>query len=85
MGEKMVICMNIPGQGIHEDLEIPGNITTIDLIEALSSIYRLNINKDRLNDYYLKMEYPKGLLRGSQRLSESGMRDGSEVWLWNES
>ena len=84
MSEEIVITVNIPQMGLREDLEVPGEITAIDLIEALANIYGLKIDRGRIYDYYLKMDHPKALLRGNQTLAESGMREGSEVWLWNE-
>lgn len=84
MKDGIVITVHTPQGGATEDLEVPGQITAIDLIEALASIYGLRIDHDRIYDYYLKMDRPKALLRGNQKLAESGMREGSEVWLWNE-
>ncbi len=84
MKNEILIYVHVPSRERPDELEVPGDITAIDLIEALASIYRVPVDKERVYDYYLKMDRPKALVRGNQKLSDTGMRNGSEVWFWNE-
>lgn len=84
MKDRFVIDVHVAGGTLTEELEVPADISVIDLIEGLSSIYGMEIDHNKLYKYYLKMDYPKALLRGEILLRDTGMRDGSEVWFWNE-
>ena len=85
MKDRYVIRIHLPERQDIEELEVPADITVLDLIGALSDIYHLPVNRHRIFEYYLKMNFPRALLRGETVLKDTGMRDGSEVWIWNES
>ena len=82
MKHTAVIIMHIPDSRLTEDLEIPLHITASELIEALSQIYSLTLDGE-VTDYYLKTDRPKRLVRGARTLEEFGLRDGTEMWVWN--
>ena len=84
MKNSYVIDIHIKDMEKPDELEVPSDITILDLIEGLSGIYHIPVDHNKLDQYYLKMDYPKSLLRGEKLLRDTGMRDGSEVWLWNE-
>lgn len=83
MKDKIIVIVNIPFLNVRDDLEIPVNISAIDLISALSYIYKIPVERSNIFNYYLKADNPKALLRGEKPLIDYGLRDGSEIWLWN--
>ncbi len=84
MNETVVVVVHFPNKSMTEDLEIPLSITANDLIEALAAIYQVPFDPDRIFSYYVKCESPTALLRGQTQLSDYGVRDGSNLWLWDE-
>ena len=84
MKETAVVVVHVPNKSVTEDLEIPLYITANDLIEALAAIYQVPFDPDRIFSFYVKCESPKALLRGQTTLSDYGVRDGSNLWLWDE-
>lgn len=78
MADKAIImfCAN----GLQSvDLEVPLNITAIELIQALNSAYSLGVTQDKLGESYLKCENPIALLRGNKTLEEMGIHNGSKI------
>lgn len=65
-------------KSIHEELEIPLNITTGELLSALNEIYSLGLDKDTYN-YYLISENPIAMLRGGRLLKDFGIHDGTDI------
>ncbi len=82
MKNKARIIINIPGEGIREELEVPLDITANDLILALNQIYSLDMDTDNCFQYYLKADNPKALLRGNKILQDYGIRCGTEIYTW---
>lgn len=80
----MIAIMHVPTRGICEELEIPLDITVLELIQAINTIYSLGVKPDNIYNYCLKADNPKALLRGEKTLREYGLRDGTELWTWNE-
>lgn len=62
--------------GLREDLEIPLDITADDLFMALNEAYHLT---DERTKGYLKSENPINFLKGSRKLSEYGLHDGTTI------
>lgn len=62
------------------DLEIPLDITAMELVIGLNNAYKLNIDITNIKNCYLKSENPIGLLRGSKTLSQYGIRTGSTIY-----
>lgn len=84
MKDKIVVEVYIPQKSIHEDIEIPVNISANELIVALHSIYDLKINESNIFKYYLKTDNPKRLLRGNKTMQQYGLHDGTVIWAWDE-
>lgn len=83
MKEKIIISVNLPDNS-KDDLEVPIFITANELVLTLGYIYALDMKHLKKQDYYLRADNPKALLRGNRTLEEYGLRDGTNVWLWNE-
>lgn len=84
MKENVRIIVNVPEKGVREELELPVNITANELITALNQIYSLSMDAENIFQYYLKADNPKALLRGNKTLQEYGIRNGTEICIWNE-
>lgn len=84
MKDTAVVMVYIPERNIREDLEIPLNITANELIQAIASIYSLELRQDALETYYLKADSPKCLIRSGKTLKEFGIREGTEIRIWNQ-
>ena len=83
MKDTAVVMVYIPERNIREDLEIPLNITANELIQAIASIYSLELRQNTLETYYLKADSPKCLIQGGETLKEFGIREGTEIRIWN--
>ena len=77
--ERAIVIFSAPNKGLMVDLDIPLNISAYELTQALNSIYHLGIDVSDVKKCYLKAENPLVLLRGSQSLSDFGIRDGSMI------
>lgn len=80
MENKAVIIFRMPGKNLEKDLEIPLDITAGELVFALNSAYDLGIDVSDVKKCYLKSEHPIALLRGSRKLSEFGVRNGTVIY-----
>lgn len=78
MADKAIIMFCANGNQ-RVDLEVPLNITAVELIQALNSAYSLGIAQDKLGESYLKCENPIALLRGNKTLGEMGIHNGSKI------
>lgn len=83
MKNTAIVIVYIPERNIRDDLEIPLNITANELIQAIASIYSLEVHQNKLDEYYLKADFPKCLIKGGKTLKEFGIRDGTELRIWN--
>lgn len=79
MQEKIVITFNIIKRNESYDLEIPTDITTMDLVIGLNEAFNLGIDTSNINCCYLKCENPIALMRGNRTLSEYRLRNGSII------
>lgn len=77
--ETAIVEVRMDGRKIQDDLEVPLNISVSDLLTALKSIYGPEIGSDDMRSCYLKCENPIALLRGSRKLSEFGVRNGTII------
>ena len=62
------------------DLEIPLDISANDLVVALSTAYKLEIDTTNIRESFIVAENPIALLRGSKSLYEFGIRNGSIIY-----
>ena len=79
MDNKVVVIFNNLSNNKTADLEIPVDITANDLVVALNTAYSLGIDISDQKKCYLKAENPFALLKGSKRLSEFGVRNGTVI------
>ena len=75
----IVVIFNNEVNHTQVDLEIPIDITANDLVVALNKAYDLNIDISDQKKCYLKAENPFTLLRGSKKLYEYGLRNGTII------
>lgn len=75
----IVIIFNNNLNNTSTDLEVPLDITANDLVIALNKAYNLGIDITNQKHCYLKAENPLVLLRGSKKLSDYGLHDGSII------
>ncbi len=79
MHNQATIMFKCPARNILVDIEVPLNISVIELLAALNTAYELGIDLDNASECYLKAENPIALLRGNRLLSECGIRNGSTI------
>ena len=75
----IVIIFNNELNNTSIDLEVPLDISANDLVIALNCAYNLGIDTTNQKKSYLKAENPFVLLRGSKKLSEFGLHNGSII------
>lgn len=80
MDNRVVVTFNMVKRNISVDIDIPTDITARDLVKALNTAYKLEINTDDIKQCYIQMENPIALLRGNNLISESGIRNGSVLY-----
>ena len=77
--ETVIITFQHIGRNISEDLEVPLDIATSDLVSALTVAYELGIDTSNIKNCYLKAEKPIVFLKGGRTLREMGIRNGSRI------
>lgn len=77
--EKAIVIFNIIKRNSSFDIEVPLWISANELVEALNSAYKLNIDVTNIKNCYLKSENPIALLRGNKSLYEFGIHDGTII------
>jgi len=79
MDDKIIVMFK---RGVEEavDIEIPREITSIELINALNTAYNLGIRMDDPEDMYLRSDNPIALIRGEATMEELGIRNGSTIY-----
>lgn len=75
---EAIITVNLIGQGITHDLEVPLDISANELCEALYQQYFPGRERTK-EQFCLRSERPIALLRGERTLREYGLRDGSVI------
>lgn len=75
--DRCTVIIRFTDGRASEDLDIPLDISAIDLIIALNDIYQLGYDVSRINEYSLKSENPIRLLKGSKQLKQYGLINGS--------
>lgn len=78
--EKVLVIFRMVKRKISVDLEIPLNITAMELVVGLNAAYGLEIDVTNIKNCYLKAENPIALLRGSKTLLQYGIRTGSIIY-----
>lgn len=79
MENLAVIIFNNIKKNESIDLEIPLDITANDLVIGLNTAYELGIDTSDQKKCFLKAENPFALLKGSKKLSDFGVRNGTVI------
>ena len=77
--DSAIIIFNIIKRNFSVDLEVPLDISANELVIALNSAYKLEIDTSDIKNCYLKAENPIALLKGNKTLAEFGLRNGSII------
>lgn len=77
--DTIVIILNFHKLNKSVDIEVPLNISAKELVFALNSAYKLNIDTEDISKCYLKSENPIAFLKGNKTLREYKLRDGSII------
>ncbi len=77
--DKAIIIFNHCSQNTSVDIEVPLNITAMELIVGLNAAYDLGIDISDIKCCYLQAENPIALLRGDKTLAQYGIHTGSII------
>lgn len=77
--ETIIIIFNNCKSGFSADVEVPLDITAMELVIGLNTAYGLEIDITDIKNCYLKAENPIALLRGNKTLSQYGIHNGSII------
>ncbi len=77
--EKAIIIFNNCVQNMSADIEVPLDITAMELVAGLNTAYELGINTADIKSCYLRAENPIALLRGDKTLAQYGIHNGSII------
>lgn len=80
MSDKVIVTFMSYKKKIKADLEVPTDITTIELLKALNYAYDLGIDTSDIKQCFIKMENPIALMRGNKLVSEYNIRNGSVIY-----
>lgn len=79
MENYITVLLKIWKTNQEHDLWIPNNITAKELLEAVVKGYHLEIDLEDISQCYLVAENPTVLLKGNEKLGESGIHDGTII------
>lgn len=77
--DKAIIIFNNYSQNMSVDIEVPLDITAMDLVVGLNAAYELGIDTTDIKSCYLRAENPIALLRGDKTLAQYGIHNGSII------
>ncbi len=77
--ETIIIIFNNCKAGFSADVEVPLDITAMELVIGLNTAYGLGIDITDIKNCYLKAENPIALLRGNKTLFQYGIHNGSII------
>ena len=79
MDERIVVTLNIVKRGVSYDIDIPTNISALELLNGLNQAYDLKVDTSDVKKCYLKTENPIALLRGNKLIEDYKLRNGSII------
>ena len=79
MENKAIVIFRIERRNFEADLEVPLDISANELVLALNTAYRLEIDISDVKNCYLKAENPIALLKGNKLLSDFGVRNATVI------
>lgn len=74
--DRSIIRLKINNEK-EEDIDIPLNITAVELLIGLNEAYNLGYNMAKISEYCLHFENPICMARGEKTLNEYGIMNGS--------
>ena len=77
--EKTIVILKLHRRGEAYDVEIPLDITAVELITGLNEAFHLEMDTLDTSRCCLKTENPIALLRGNKLLSEYGLHNGTVI------
>ncbi len=77
--DKAIVIFNNCSQNTSVDIEIPLDITAMELVVGLNVAYILGIDTTDIKSCYLRAENPIALLRGDKTLAQYGIHNGSII------
>lgn len=77
--DKIIAVVYLHGRDVEYDVEIPLDITAIDLILGLNEGLKLGMDTSNPYKLCLKAENPVALLMGDRPLAEFGLRNGVSI------
>lgn len=80
MENSAIVVFKILKRNFETDLEIPINISANDLVNALNKAYDLGIDTSDVSNCYLKSERPIAFLKGSKKIKDFGIRNGTVIY-----
>lgn len=82
--DRCTVIINFSDGRDSEDLDIPLDISAMDLLLGLNEAYKLGYDLSRINEYSLRAENPICLLKGTRSLQSYGLRHGSQINIMTE-
>ena len=80
MSDKVIVTFVCNKKKIKTDLEVPTDITTIELLKALNFAFELGVDTSDIKQCFIKMENPIALMRGNRLVSDYKIRNGSVIY-----
>ena len=80
MDDTVIVSFCAVPQRIFLDIEVPTDLTVIELLKALNQAFGLGVDITDVKQCYLKMENPIALMRGNKLVSDYGIRNGSIIY-----
>ncbi len=78
--DKAIVIFQISNRAFSTDLVVPLNISANELVLALNSAYKLEMDTSNVKNCFLKAENPIALLKGNKTLADFGIRNGSVIY-----
>ena len=77
--DRCVVRVRLINKDIEDDIDIPLDISAIDLIIGLNEAYELGYDLSKINYYSLSAENPLAMLKGTKRLKDLGVMNGTII------
>lgn len=80
MSEQLIMIFHHTKKAETCDIEVPSNLTAIELVSALNDGFDLGIDLKDMTQCYMKTTNPIVLLKGNKTLLEFGLHQGTHIW-----
>lgn len=79
MEDHIIVTFEMHKRGRGVDLELPLDMTAMELVEGLNKAYVLGIDLEDPAQCYMACQNPIALLKGMKTLREYGLHNGSVI------